>query len=64
MQFDKLTEILEEVVTHDQFQQIMAKMENIGLVTTQNPAGIEPDLNLDRAVDAEAGMVDPVDAVY
>lgn len=64
MQFDKLTEILEEVVTHDQFQQIMAKMENIGLVTTQKPAGIEPDLNLDRAVDTEAGMVDPTDAVY
>lgn len=64
MQFDKLTEILEDVVTHDQFQQIMARMENIGLVTTQKPTGIQPDLNLDRVVDEEAGMLDPVDAVY
>lgn len=63
MQFDKLTEILEEVVTHDQFQQIMAKMEGIGLVTTQRPNGIPADINLDRMVDAEAGMTDPVDDV-
>lgn len=63
MQFDKLTEILEEVVTHDQFQQIMAKMEGIGLVTTQRPNGIPADINLDRMVDAEAGTVDPLDEV-
>ena len=64
MQFDKLTEILEEVVTHDQFQEIMSRMENIGLVTTQKPTGMLPDFNLDNAIDKEAGMVDPVDEVY
>lgn len=64
MQFDKLTEILEEVVTHDQFQQIMARMENIGLVTTQQPRGIPSDMNLDRELDIESGMTDPVDDVY
>lgn len=57
MQFDKMTEILEEVVTHDQFQQIMARLESVGLVTTQQPRGTQPDLDLD----AEAGMTDPVD---
>lgn len=64
MQFDKLTEILEDVVTHDQFQEIMSRMENIGLVTTQKPTGMLPDFNLDNAIDKEAGMLDPVDEVY
>lgn len=65
MQFDKLTEILEEVVTHDQFQQIMARLEGIGLVTTQKPGGIEPDFNIDKAIDEEAGVTDPLlDTVY
>lgn len=60
MQFDQLTKIINEVVTHEQFETIMAKLEHIGIVTTERPSGIAPNLDLDREIEREEGHVDPL----
>lgn len=61
MQFDKLSEVINKYVTHEQFEQIMEEMDRIGVVTTERPAAVvsaesfiksefERDLQVDEPV--------------
>lgn len=62
LQFDTLIDIMSRYITNDQFEAIMAEMEQKGVVTTQRPRGI-PDVDTLIAHDANNGVtvIDPVE---
>lgn len=61
MQFDKLSEVLNKYVTHEQFEQIMEEMDRIGAVTTQRPAGVvQAERLIASELDRELEVEDPV----
>lgn len=59
LQIDKLLEVMNRHVTHEQFEAIVAEMENDGVISTQRPKALGSILNLDREIDKEAGG-DPI----
>ena len=63
LQIDKLLEVMNRHVTHEQFEAIVAEMENEGVVSTQRPKELGSMLNLDAEIDREAGG-DPTASVF
>lgn len=55
LQIDKLLEVMNRHVTHDQFEAIVAEMENEGVVSTERPKSLGTVMNLDHEIDKEAG---------
>lgn len=61
MQFDKLSEVINKYVTHEQFEQIMAEMDRIGAVTTERPVGVATaDRLIDTELQADLSIDDPL----
>lgn len=62
LQIDKLLEVMNRHVTHEQFEAIVAEMESEGVVSTQRPKELGSMINLDKELDRETGG-DPIDSV-
>lgn len=62
LQIDKLLEVMNRHVTHEQFEAIVAEMEQSGVVTTQRPKPLGSSmLNLDSVLNSEdKSTVDPI----
>ena len=53
MQIDKLLEIMNRHITHDQFEAIIAEMESEGVVSTQRPKALSSVIDLDAEITKE-----------
>lgn len=61
LQFDRLSEVINKYVTHEQFEQIMEEMDRIGAVTTERPSGVtRAEKLMDKEFEAELDVEDPV----
>ena len=61
MQFDRLSEVINKYVTHEQFEKIMEEMDRIGAVTTERPTGVaSAERIIDSELEKELLVEDPV----
>lgn len=61
LQFDRLSEVINKYVTHEQFEQIMEEMDRIGAVTTERPYGVtRAEKLMDKEFEAELDVEDPI----
>lgn len=61
MQFDRLSEVINKYVTHEQFEKIMEEMDRIGAVTTERPTGVaSAERLIDNELEKELLVEDPV----
>lgn len=64
MQIDKLLEVMNKHITHDQFEAIVSELEGIGVVTTKRPEALGTPMNIDSELSHELVMSDPTQEVY
>ena len=61
MQFDRLSEVINKYVTHEQFEKIMEEMDRIGAVTTERPTGVaSAERIINSELEKELLVEDPV----